>query len=127
MISDLKPAPPWRVETWLNSNEPLSLEKLRGKVIVLHAFQMLCPGCVAHGLPQTQRIHDNFDHNKVAVIGLHTVFEHHDAMTAVSLEAFVHEYRLTFPIGIDKPNGGGAPKTMTAYNPSLPPTAPKQP
>ena len=24
--------------------------------MVLEAFQMLCPGCVAHGLPQVQRI-----------------------------------------------------------------------
>jgi len=108
-------APVWQVESWLNTNQPLSLDKLKGKVIVLHAFQMLCPGCVAHGLPQAQRIHQTFDQNKIAVVGLHTVFEHHDAMTAVALKAFIHEYRLSFPIGIDQPNGRGSPKTMTAY------------
>jgi hypothetical protein len=26
---------------------------LRGRPVLLHAFQMLCPGCVAHGTPQT--------------------------------------------------------------------------
>ncbi|MFQ5582776.1 MAG: TlpA disulfide reductase family protein, partial [Mariprofundaceae bacterium] len=108
-------APSWRVEGWLNTDDALSLEKLEGKVVVLHAFQMLCPGCVSHGLPQAQRVHDSFDHDKVSVIGLHTVFEHHEAMTPAALKAFVHEYRLTFPIGIDRPNGSGAPKTMTAY------------
>ncbi|MFQ5355049.1 MAG: redoxin domain-containing protein [Mariprofundaceae bacterium] len=110
-----EPAPSWQVAHWLNTPEPLSLEGLRGKVVVLHAFQMLCPGCVAHGLPQTQRAFETFDHDQVAVVGLHTVFEHHDAMTATALKAFVHEYRLTFPVGIDSPNGRGSPKTMTAY------------
>jgi len=113
--SQYKEAPPWQVESWLNTDQPLSLDKLKGKVIVLHAFQMLCPGCVAHGLPQAQRIHETFDQNKVAVVGLHTVFEHHDAMTPTALKAFTHEYRLNFPIGIDLPNGRGSPETMTAY------------
>jgi hypothetical protein len=26
---------------------------LRGRPVLLHALQMLCPGCVAHGTPQT--------------------------------------------------------------------------
>ncbi len=103
------------MESWLNTDDTLSLEKLKGKVVVLHAFQMLCPGCVSHGLPQAQRAHEAFNHEKVAVVGLHTVFEHHTAMTPVALKAFVHEYRLTFPIGIDQPNGNSSPKTMTAY------------
>jgi len=113
--SKYKKAPPWQVEGWLNSDHPLSIDELKGKVIVLHAFQMLCPGCVAHGLPQAQRIHETFDQNKVAVVGLHTVFEHHEAMTPAALKAFTHEYRLNFPIGIDLPNGRGSPATMIAY------------
>jgi hypothetical protein len=84
--------------------------------VVLHAFQMLCPGRVQHGLPQAQKIHQLFAADDVAVIGLHTVFEHHAAMTPVSLEAFIHEYRLTFPIGVDTPGSArGIPLTMHAY------------
>lgn len=109
-------APPWAVSEWLNTDQPLSLESLRGRVIVLHAFQMLCPGCVSHGLPQAQRVYEAFDAKDVAVVGLHTVFEHHAAMTRVSLEAFVYEYRLRFPIGIDAPGvPDGVPQTMQAY------------
>jgi len=94
----------------------LSLAALRGKVIALHAFQMLCPGCVQHGLPQAQRIHAAFEPEDVAVVGLHTVFEHHEAMTPVSLRAFLHEYRFAFPVGIDAPGAeGGVPQTMEAY------------
>jgi len=94
----------------------LSLAALRGKVVALHAFQMLCPGCVQHGLPQAQRIHAAFDPDDVAVVGLHTVFEHHEAMTPVSLRAFLHEYRIAFPVGVDAPGTtGGVPQTMQAY------------
>lgn len=51
-----QPAPAWEVECWLNTDQPLSVEALRGKVIVVEAFQMLCPGCVLHGLPQAVRV-----------------------------------------------------------------------
>src|SRR3546814_7079352 len=77
----------------------------------------LCPGCVSHGIPQAKAIHAAFPSDKFKVIGLHSVFEHHDAMTPVSLKAFAHEYRLGFPIGIDRagPDGEAIPQTMRAY------------
>ena len=108
-------APELQVTQWFNSNEMISLQGLRGRVIVIEAFQMLCPGCVSHGVPQAQKIATLFPPEKVAVLGLHTVFEHHEAMTPVSLKAFIHEYRLTFPVGIDEADSGGIPKTMAAY------------
>ncbi len=111
-----QPAPRWSVERWLNVDEPPSLETLRGRVVVLHAFQMLCPGCVSHGIPQAQRIHALFSTADVCVLGLHTVFEHHHAMRPVSLRAFLHEYRISFPVGIDEARvGTPMPKTMGAY------------
>lgn len=111
-----RPAPPWQVEHWFNATQSPTLESLRGKVVVLEAFQMLCPGCVSHGLPQAQRIRATFAPEDVAVIGLHTVFEHHDAMRPVSLQAFLHEYRIPFPVGVDRPGEGDpVPQTMHAY------------
>lgn len=109
-------APDLAVARWFNAPQPLSLAALRGKVVVLHAFQMLCPGCVAHALPQAERLHRALKRRAdVAVIGLHSVFEHHAAMTPVSLAAFIHEYRLTFPIGVDEPGDGPLPVTMGRY------------
>ena len=108
-------APELQVSQWFNTPEDLTLEKLRGKVVVIEAFQMLCPGCISHGLPQAQTISVLFPKDKVAVLGLHSVFEHHEAMTPVSLKAFIHEYRLTFPIGVDEAGSGPMPKTMDAY------------
>ena len=105
------------VSRWFNTQAPLTLEQLRAgrRVVVLLTFQMLCPGCVATALPQVQRVHAGFSDEDVAVVGLHTVFEHHEAMTPVALEAFLHEYRIRFPVGVDEPSGSGPlPKTMAS-------------
>lgn len=67
---------------WLNTDRPLTLADFRGRVLAIEAFQMLCPGCVMHGLPETSRITATFDPAQVAVIGLHSVFEHHAANSA---------------------------------------------
>jgi hypothetical protein len=109
--------PEWKVERWLNAPAPLSLASLRGKVIFAVAFQMLCPGCVSEGLPQALRARAAFPESELAVIGLHTVFEHHAAQgTEAALAAFLHEYRVGFPVGIDLRSPEGAiPQTMQAY------------
>jgi thiol-disulfide isomerase/thioredoxin len=114
---ELRPAPEWQTTTWLNTAEPLNLERLRGRVVLLHAFQMLCPGCVAHGLPQAQRVAELFKGAPLTVIGLHTVFEHHEAMGLQSLRAFLLEYRIRIPVGVDVPglDGDPMPRTMRAY------------
>lgn len=117
-------APELAVSQWFNAPEPLTLSALRGRVVLIHAFQMLCPGCVSHGTPQAEKAHHMFRGSGLQVIGLHTVFEHHDAMTPVSLGAFIHEYRLSFPIGVDQPGDGTPlPVTMERYAMRGTPTA----
>lgn len=112
-----KVAPAWHTTEWLNTPAPLSLAGLRGSVVLLHAFQMLCPGCVARGLPQATRVAELFAGAPLAVVGLHTVFEHHEAMQLPSLRAFLHEYDISFPVGVDAPglDGDPIPRTMRAY------------
>lgn len=109
-------APEIYAQHWHNS-DPLSIASLRGKVVAVHAFQMLCPGCISHGLPQASAIHELYSSNQVQVIGLHSVFEHHSVMTPEALKVFIHEYRLGFPIAIDQPaECGSIPRTMAAYH-----------
>lgn len=110
-------APAWETTLWLNTPQPLELEGLAGRVVLVHAFQMLCPGCVSQGLPQAQRAAEAFRGQPLSVVGLHTVFEHHEAMQEPSLRAFLHEYRIRFPVGVDAPGleGDPIPQTMRAY------------
>lgn len=114
--SEAKLAPQWSIDCWFGTDGPLDLESLRGRVVVLHAFQMLCPGCVSHGLPQAKRVAAAFSTSDVAVVGLHSVFEHHDVMGPQALRAFLHEYAIDFPVGVDRPGTDGPlPQTMARY------------
>jgi peroxiredoxin len=110
------PAPEFEVAAWLNAPGPVTLAALRGKVVAVYAFQMLCPGCVAQAIPQAKELGRHFPAGELAVLGLHTVFEHHEAMNERALAAFIHEYRIGFPVGVDRPGGSGpVPATMARY------------
>jgi peroxiredoxin len=109
-------APELLVQTWFNTDRPLTLSSLRGRVVVLAAFQVLCPISIASGMPQAQRIFETFAPSDVTLIGMHTTFEHHDAFNIAVLKAFIQEYRLKFPIALDQPNPGSPiPQTMDRY------------
>ncbi|MFC3712571.1 MOSC domain-containing protein [Sphingoaurantiacus capsulatus] len=109
-------APEWETTGWLNSDTPLSLAAFRGRPIVAAAFQMLCPGCVAHTIPQLNKVRQLFPADQVTVLGLHSVFEHHEAMREESLRAFLHEYKVQFPVAIDRHTPGeDIPLTMQRY------------
>jgi AhpC/TSA family len=116
MTMTMTHAPELLVHTWFNTDRPLLLAGLRGRVVVLTAFQVLCPNSIASGIPQAQRIYETFAPSDVTIIGLHATFEHHDAFNSAVLKAFVHEYRLRFPIAIDQPNPSSPiPHTMDRY------------
>ncbi len=123
MPNKLTHAPELIVEKWLNTKDDISLESLRGNVVVVYAFQMLCPGCVENSIPQAHKVDAVFKDLGIKVLGLHTAFEHHAAMTEVSLIAFLHEYNISFPVGIDMPsNKVDIPKTMSLYGMNGTPT-----
>ena len=110
---------PYEIEAseWLNTPKPLTLSALKGRVVVVTVFQMLCRGCATVSLPQASQLDVAFSRNDLMVLGLHSVFEHHHVMTSDALRAFAHEYRLGFPIAIDRPCEGSAiPSTMRAWS-----------
>jgi hypothetical protein len=116
MSQTIQFAPELAVSEWFNTPEPLSLAGLRGRPVFLHSFQLLCPGCVSDAIPQVRRIETLFGNTDLQIIGLHTVFEHHVAMSPVTLKAFISEYRLTSPIGVDQADGrSDIPLTMQRF------------
>lgn len=113
---DFSLAPELIVSDWINTTDSLSLEKLKGQLIVIYAFQMLCPGCVSHSIPQAKKVHEYYADSPVKIIGLHSVFEHHEAMKKYALEVFNHEYKLGFPVAINQESKDGLiPQTMQRY------------
>lgn len=109
-------APELAVSQWFNTPKPLTLEGLRGRPVFLHSFQLLCPGCISDALPQVKRLERVFGNTDLQVIGIHTVFEHHAAMTPVTLQAFLHEYRISSPVAVDLEDGtSDIPVTMRRF------------
>ena len=49
MQSTYPAAPELAITRWFNTADTPTLADLRGEVVVIEAFQMLCPGCVSHG------------------------------------------------------------------------------
>ena len=116
MTTSLTLAPEWQIQHWYNIDRAPSLSTLRDRVVVLVAFQVLCQKSLSCGIPQAQRIFETFEPSDVTVIGLHATFEHQDAFSPAVLKAFIHEYRLKFPIALDQPGvGSPIPVTMERY------------
>lgn len=44
----MRRAPELHIQEWVNTDKEFTLQSLRGRVVLLEAFQMLCPGCVSH-------------------------------------------------------------------------------
>jgi len=104
------------IDGWVNCDPNFNLDLNDSKIKIIHVFQMLCPGCIYHGIPQTTELYNKFNSDKVVVVGLHSVFEDHDDMIPELLEDFIKEFELPFPIAIDKRlEGEWMPETMKLY------------
>lgn len=85
-------------------------------VVVVTVFQMLCPACTRLSLPQAGQLYEVFSREDLVLIGLHSVFEHHEVMTPKALRVFASEYRLEFPIPVDRMQENSAlPATMEKW------------
>ena len=49
--------------------------------------------------------------DQLVVLGIHSVFEHHDVTGPAALEVFLKEFGIAFPVAVDRP-GEVLPKTM---------------
>jgi thiol-disulfide isomerase/thioredoxin len=115
-MTNISKTPELAVSQWFNTPDPITLASLRGRPVFLHAFQALCPGCVSDAVPQLHKLERVFGKTDLAVVGIHTVFEHHAAMTPVTLKAFLHEYRISSPVGVDLADPNSAiPLTMQRF------------
>ena len=68
-----KPAPDIQVDTWVQGG-PANFGSLRGRVVLVEVFQVNCPGCFVHALPQVVYLHERYEAQGLTVIGLATAF-----------------------------------------------------
>lgn len=95
-----QPAPPWQVSQWFNS-PPLSLEQLRGKVVLVRWFMgPSCPFCSGTA-PTLRALHERYADKGLAVIGMY----HHKEQTPLDpdqVAGWIKHYGYRFPVAIDK-------------------------
>jgi peroxiredoxin len=95
-----QPATPWQVSQWFNS-PPLTLEQLRGKVVLVRWFtDPSCPFCSATA-PTLRALHERYGSKGLAVIGMY----HHKEETPLDphqVEGWIKHFGYQFPVAIDK-------------------------
>jgi thiol-disulfide isomerase/thioredoxin len=88
------PLPPLGVEGWLNTSTPLTIEDLRGSVVLVDFWSTDCPRCVLE-LPELAAMHKRFQSHGFEVVGLTP--ESGDA--APRVKQFVADKEIDWPIG----------------------------
>ncbi|HEY6176062.1 MAG TPA: redoxin domain-containing protein [Kofleriaceae bacterium] len=95
-----QPAPPWQVSQWFNS-PPLTLEQLRGKVVLVRWFTgPSCPFCSGTA-PTLRALHERYADKGLVVVGMY----HHKDDTPLDpeqVEGWIKHYGYRFPVAIDK-------------------------
>jgi len=118
-----KPAPALEVAWWVQGG-PANINTLKGRVVLVEVFQVNCPGCFVHALPEAVQLHERYEAQGLTVIGLATAFEDFDKNTLANLERLLQtgemigdplrqlgqagllqegklEYTLPFAVGMD--------------------------
>ena len=90
-----KPAPALVTGDLFNGPAELSLDKLRGKVVLLNFSLTSCPVCVKK-LPRLEAIHDKYKDEGLVVIGIHPAEE------SEGMGDWLKDRDVTYPIAVDK-------------------------
>lgn len=87
-------APPLVIETWHNTDVPLTLDDLAGQVVLLDFWGVWCGPC-RDAVPVLQELQQQFQDRPFRIVSIHT------PMKADQIESFIAEHRMTVAIGVD--------------------------
>ena len=108
-------APELQNEIWLNTDQPLRLAELRGKVVLLEMWTFGCINC-QRVVPYLRDWHDRFKAGGLVVIGNHyPEFRHERDLS--NLRAALTELDISYPVAQDNDRA-----TWTAYRTRFWPT-----
>jgi thiol-disulfide isomerase/thioredoxin len=112
-------APEFDVSEWING-DAISINDLRGQVVVIDFFQLWCPGCNAFSIPLMHEWEDKYQQQikdgKLKILSIHTVFEGHDVQTPALLKVFLKIRDINHLVGNDRLAPGKlTPETMERY------------
>ena len=116
-------APNLKVSEWIQGLET-NFDQEKDHVVLVEVFQVNCPGCFLHGIPEAINIYNKFKDNGVRVLGVATAFEDFDKNTLDNLKLLLQtgevigdtkqaliqygklddsklQYKIPFPVGVD--------------------------
>jgi|TARA_B100001105_G_C22358028_1_gene428921 hypothetical protein len=117
-------APNFGVSEWVQG-APTNFDQEKDHIVLLEVFQVNCPGCFMHAIPEAINIYNKYKDEGVRVMGLATAFEDFDKNTldnlkmlaetgevigetrsAFSMNGQLQEgnklpYKIPFPLGMD--------------------------
>jgi thiol-disulfide isomerase/thioredoxin len=119
-------APPLAVSAWLQG-PAVNFDQLSGRVVLVEVFQLNCPGCFLHALPQAIDLYQRYSEHGLSVVGVSTAFEDFDINNEQNLARLIENgevvgetlrlldhhgklidkrlpYRIPFPLAMDRLN-----------------------
>jgi DNA-binding beta-propeller fold protein YncE len=82
---------------WLNMDRPLTLEDLRGKIVLLDFWTFCCINCM-HVIPDLKRLEEKYP--ELVVIGVHSA-KFHNEQVRDNIRAAVLRYEIEHPVLVD--------------------------
>jgi cytochrome c biogenesis protein CcdA/thiol-disulfide isomerase/thioredoxin len=102
-LDDFGPAPEFQaIEGWINS-EPLTMQALRGKVVVIDFWTYSCINCL-RTLPHVTAWYEAYRDEGLVIVGVHTpefAFERESG----NVRRAVREHGITYPVALDPDYG----------------------
>jgi thiol-disulfide isomerase/thioredoxin len=86
------------IEKWLNS-EPLSMQQLRGKVVLVDFWTFACINCV-NTLPYVKSWHQKYKDQGLVVVGVHTP-EYPFERSTENVKTAIRQYDIRYPVAQD--------------------------
>jgi thiol-disulfide isomerase/thioredoxin len=93
---------------WFNS-QPLRMQELRGKVVLVEFWTNECINCL-HVLPHTKELYDKYAKDGLVVVGVHTP-EYDEERDPASVKAAIKRFGIDWPVAVDNENA-----TWNAWN-----------
>jgi len=85
--------------TWLNTNQALSLKKLRGHIVLLDFWTYCCINCI-HILPDLKAIEEKFSDQPVVLIGVHAA-KFLNEQKVENIQSAINRYEIKHPVLVD--------------------------
>jgi thiol-disulfide isomerase/thioredoxin len=73
------------VSEWVQG-APTNIDQEKDKIVVVEVFQVNCPGCFMHAIPEAIDIYNKYKDDGVRVLGIATAFEDFDLNTLDNLK-----------------------------------------